>query len=95
MGVRVGVIVEAVVLVIALDRDEPVEQSAQIGDAAGLELHRGDRRCRAADEGGDQTVADRTVGDQSLNVACDVDDVGITPSRDLQFPAVNGHWRGR
>ena len=33
VGVRVGVVVEPVVLVVAVDRDQPVEQRAQVGDA--------------------------------------------------------------
>ena len=92
VGVGVGVVVEPVVLVVALDRDQPVEQGPQVGDAAGLELHRRDRGGRPAHEGGDEPVVDRPLGHHPLDVGGDVDDVGITTGREPQFPAV--HHRG-
>ncbi len=78
-------------LVVALDRDEPVEQGAQISDAAGLELHRGDRRSRSTDERHDQSIVDGPVGDHLLDLAGDVDHVGIALRREVEFAAVNDH----
>ena len=42
VGVGVGVVVEAVVLVVAGARDQAVEQRLEVVDSAGLVLHRGD-----------------------------------------------------
>ena len=73
--VRVRVVVEAVVLVVAVRWDQPVEQGTQVVDPARLEFHGGDRRRRSADEGGSLPVGSPGVGDRRLHAAGDVDDV--------------------
>ena len=91
VGVGVGVVIEAVVLVVALGRDEPVEQVPQVGDAAGLELHRRDCGGGPTDEGGDQSIVHGSRGHDPLDVGGDVDDVRVPLSRLARLPAVNGH----
>ena len=91
MRVRVAVVVEPVVLVVAGGRDQSLEHRPQVGDAAGLELHRRDRRRRAADECERLSRLDAGLLDESPDRVGDVADVGIPPSGEAQFGCVNRH----
>ena len=72
--VRVGVVVQPVVLVVArrlgMSRSSSV---AQVGDPAGLELHRRDCGGGPTHEGGDQSIRHGSVGHNPLDVGGDVD----------------------
>ena len=72
-GRGVGVVVEAVVLVVAPGRDQPLEHRAQVVDPARLELHRRDRRRRAAHEDQRLPLAQPASLDDPLHLGGDVD----------------------
>ena len=91
VSVGIRVVIEAVVLVVALDRDEAVDQVPQVGDAAGLELHRRDCGGGPTHEGGDQSIRHGSCGHDPLDVGGDVNDVGVPLRRVAQLPAVDGH----
>jgi D-tyrosyl-tRNA(Tyr) deacylase len=59
-------------------------------DAAGLELHRRDRRRGAADEGERLSLAGPELLGDRLNPVGDVDDVGVAGGRDRELFAANG-----
>jgi hypothetical protein len=81
VGVRVGVVVEPVVLVLALRRNQPLEHLPQVVHPARLELHRRDRRGRATYERQGLTMVDFHLCDDSLHVAADVDHVAVPLGR--------------
>lgn len=91
VGVRVGVVVELVVLVLAARRNQPLEHLAQVVDSARLELHRRDRRGRAAHEGERLSRGRPDLLDHPLNLAREVDDVAVPPGRKPELSSLNGH----
>jgi len=89
--VRVRVVVARVVLVVARGRNQAVEEGLQVGDPAGLVLHRrhGDRRADRED--------DRHAGlhpgarDDRADAVGQVRDRAVPGSAQPQQPAVDGH----
>jgi hypothetical protein len=59
-------------------------------DAARLELHRRDRRGRAADKGQDLAVGGAELLGDPLDPLGDVDDVGVAGGRDGELFAAKG-----
>ena len=70
---------------------EPVDQVPEVGDPAGLELHRRDCGGGPTHEGRDQSIRHGSGGHDPLDVGGDVNDVGVPLRRVAQLPAVHGH----
>jgi serine/threonine protein kinase len=91
--VRVGVVVQAVVLVVASHRDDPVEHGPQVVHAAGLELHRGDPRGRSAHECAGLPLRGPRLGDRILDTRGDVHDVRVTAGGEPDLGRLHRHER--
>ena len=93
VGVRVRVVVQLVVAVRVVGRDQAVEHGPQVVHAARLELHRGDRRGGAGNEEGDGAVASAGRGDEALDAPRQVDDVAVALGGEAELAGVDGHRR--
>ena len=89
VGVRVRVGVEAVVLVVALARDQAVERLAQVVHAARLVLHRRDGGGRARHEHRHQAAVDPGLLHDALHAGGDVDRVPVPLGREAELAAVD------
>ena len=85
------VVVEPVVLVVAVGRDQAVEQRLEIVDAAGLVLHRRDRDGRPGGEHAHHAAVDPRGAHDADDPGGDVDDVPVAGRLEAQQAAVDGH----
>ena len=95
VGVGVGVVVEAVVLVVARARDQALEGGLEVAHAAGLVLHGRDRGGRAGHEHGHHAAVGLGLLHHAAHPLGEVDDVAVALGRQPQEAAVDGHARLR